>query len=272
LKPIVIRAASRWPSLGFREAWEYRELLFFLTWRDVKVKYRQTRLGVLWAILQPTLTMVIFSLVFGRVARLPSHGVPYPVFSYAALLPWQLFANALQQSSNSLVSNQALVSKIYFPRMLIPAASVLAGLVDFGAAMLVLCAMMLYYGIAPTAGIVILPGLLLLAVSAALAVGLWLSALNVRYRDVRYTLPFLSQFWLFASPIAYSSSVVPERYRALYFLNPMASVVDGFRWALLGVGEAPGLPLLLSVGLTLALLTGGVIFFRRMETTFADVV
>lgn len=272
MKPIVISAEGSWRSLGLREAWEYRELLFFLTWRDVKVKYQQTHLGIAWAVLQPMLTMVVFSFVFGRVAKLPSHGVPYPLFTYAALLPWQLFANAMAQSSNSLITNQALLTKVYFPRMLIPAATVLAGVVDFCVACIVLFAMMVYYGYYPTARVLVLPGFVLLAVGAALAVGIWLSALNVRYRDVRYTVPFLTQFWLFASPIAYSSSVVPERYRVLYSLNPMASVVDGFRWALLDVGPAPTWTLL-GGGLSIAvLLVTGLVFFRRVETTFADVV
>jgi lipopolysaccharide transport system permease protein len=272
LKPIVISAEGSWRSLGLREAWEYRELLFFLTWRDVKVKYKQTYLGVAWAVLQPMLTMIVFTVVFGRVAKLPSHGIPYPLFTYAALLPWQLFANALAQSSNSLVTNQALLTKVYFPRMLIPAATVLAGVVDFSVACVVLFAMMFYYGIHPTARVLVLPGFVLLAVGAALAVGIWLSALNVRYRDVRYTVPFLTQFWLFASPIAYSSSVVPERYRLLYSLNPMASVVDGFRWALLGIEPAPTWSLLGgSLAIALLLVTG-LLFFRRTETTFADVV
>jgi lipopolysaccharide transport system permease protein len=272
LKPIVIRAEGSWRSLGLREAWEYRELLFFLTWRDVKVKYKQTYLGIAWAVLQPMLTMIVFTFVFGRVAKLPSYGIPYPLFTYAALLPWQLFANALAQSSNSLVTNQSLLTKVYFPRMLIPAATVLAGVVDFSIACIVLFAMMLYYGVYPTARVLVLPGFVLLAVGAALAVGIWLSALNVRYRDVRYTVPFLTQFWLFASPIAYSSSVVPERYRALYSLNPMAGVVDGFRWALLGVEEAPSWSLLGGALTIVFLLFTGLIYFRRTETTFADVV
>lgn len=272
MKPIVIKAEGSWRSLGLREAWEYRELLFFLTWRDVKVKYKQTYLGVAWAVLQPMLTMIIFSFVFGRVAKLPSHGVPYPLFTYAALLPWQLFANALAQSSNSLVTNQALLTKVYFPRMLIPSATVLAGVVDFTVACVVLFGMMLFYGYYPTARVVVLPAFVLLAGAAALAVGIWLSALNVRYRDVRYTVPFLTQFWLFASPIAYSSSVVPERYRLLYSLNPMASVVDGFRWALFGVEPPSTVALVGGCLTTLVLLATGLVFFRRVETTFADVV
>lgn len=268
----MIKAEGSWRSLGLREAWEYRELLFFLTWRDVKVKYKQTYLGVAWAVLQPMLTMVVFSVVFGRVAKLPSHGVPYPLFTYSALLPWQLFANALVQSSNSLVTNQSLLTKVYFPRMLIPSATVLAGVVDFAVACVVLLGMMLYYGVYPTARVAVLPGFVLLAVCAALAAGVWLSALNVRYRDVRYTVPFLTQLWLFASPIAYSSAVVPERWRLLYSLNPMASVVDGFRWALFGV-EPPSTQAVVGGSLSIALLlVTGLLFFRRVEATFADVV
>ena len=269
---IVIRADRSWRDLGLREIWEYRELLFFLIWRDVKVKYKQTHLGVAWAVLQPTLSMLVFSVVFGRVARLPSHGVPYPLFTYAALLPWQLFANALTQSSNSLVNNQSLLTKVYFPRVLLPAASVLGGVVDFAVALSLLFAMMLYYGVYPTPRLLALPLFVLLAVSAALSVGIWLSALNVRYRDVRYTVPFLTQFWLFASPVAYSSAVVPERFRALYSLNPMAAVVDGFRWALLGVEPLPLAQLLGGALVTLAALASGLVFFRQTETTFADVV
>lgn len=272
MKPIVIKAEGSWRRLGLREAWDYRELLFFLTWRDVKVKYQQTYLGVAWAVLQPMLTMIVFSVVFGRVAQLPSHGVPYPLFTYAALLPWQLFANALGQSSNSLVNNQHLLTKVYFPRMLIPSASVLAGVIDFAVACVVLFGMMLFYGFTPSARVVALPAFVLLAIGAALAVGIWLSALNVRYRDVRYTVPFLTQFLLFASPVAYSSSVVPERYRWLYALNPMASVVDGCRWALFGV-EPPSFGALLGGCLSVVvLLSSGLVFFRRVETTFADVV
>jgi lipopolysaccharide transport system permease protein len=271
-KPLVIRADRPWRDLGASELWEYRELLYFLTWRDVKVKYKQTHLGVAWAVLQPTLSMLVFSVVFGRVAGLPSHGVPYPLFTYAALLPWQLFANALTQSSNSLVNNQALLTKVYFPRVLIPAATVLGGLVDFLVALSLLLGMMLYYGVYPSLRMLSLPLFALLALGAALSVGIWLAALNVRYRDVRYTVPFLTQFWLFASPVAYSSAVVPERYRALYSLNPMAAVVDGFRWALLGVDTLALGPLLGGALVTALALMAGLVFFRRTEATFADVI
>jgi len=265
------------PSSGFlrlklRDVWAYRELLYFLVWRDVKVRYKQTALGAAWAILQPVMTMVVFSVFFGRLAKVPSDGIPYPVFAFAALLPWQLFAYALSESSNSLVSNQNLITKVYFPRLVIPMSAVLAGLVDFAVAFVILLGMMRYYGIVPTAAIALLPLFVLLAVATALAVGLWLSALNVKYRDVRYTIPFLTQFWLFATPVAYPSTLVPERWRALYGLNPMAGVVEGFRWALLGKSQGPGPLLAVSVGAVVVLLVGGLIYFRRMESTFADIV
>jgi lipopolysaccharide transport system permease protein len=268
----IIRPSVGWRSLDLRELWEYRELLYFLVWRDIKVRYKQTVLGAGWAILQPFLTMVVFSIFFGNLARVPSDGVPYPIFAYCALLPWQLFAHALTESGNSLVTNRHLITKVYFPRLAIPVAAVLAGLVDFGVAFVVLLALMVYYGIVPTAAVATLPLFLLLAVATALAAGLWLSALNVRYRDVRYTIPFLTQFWLFATPIAYPSSLVPEHWRAVYGLNPMAGVVEGFRWALLGIERASG-PLVLVSALTVVLLLlGGLVYFRRVERTFADVV
>jgi lipopolysaccharide transport system permease protein len=268
---IVIRPSRGWVSLNLRDLWEYRELLFFLIWRDVKVRYKQTVLGAAWAILQPFLAMVVFTVFFGRLAKVPSDGIPYPVFAYTALLPWQLFAHALTESGNSLVANQQLLTKVYFPRLIIPISAVLAGLVDFGIAFLVLVGLMLHYGIVPTLAVLTLPFFLLLAIATALAVGLWLSALNVQYRDVRYTIPFLTQFWLFATPIAYSSSLVPERWRALYGLNPMAGVVEGFRWALLGK-RGVGPLVIVSATAVVLLLAGGVIYFRHMEKTFADVV
>jgi lipopolysaccharide transport system permease protein len=265
------------PSKGlFRlklgDLWEYRELLYFLVWRDVKVRYKQTALGALWAILQPVMTMIVFSIFFGRFAKIPSDGVPYPVFAFAALLPWQLFAYALSESSNSLVSNQNLITKVYFPRLVIPISAVLAGLVDFGIAFVILLAMMRYYGIVPTAAIALLPLFVLLAITTALAVGLWLSSLNVKYRDVRYTIPFLTQIWMFATPVAYPSSLVPKQWRALLGLNPMAGVVEAFRWALLGNAHSPGPLLAVSVAAVVILLVGGLIYFRRTESTFADVV
>lgn len=269
---IVIQPSKGWLKLNLRDLWEYRELLFFLVWRDVKVRYKQTVLGAAWAILQPFLTMVVFSIFFGRLAKVPSDGIPYPIFAYTALLPWQLFAHALSESGNSLVANQQLITKVYFPRLVIPISAVLAGLVDFVIAFVVLLAMMFYYGIVPTIAILTLPLFIMFAVATALAAGLWLSALNVEYRDVRYTIPFLTQFWLFATPIAYSSSLVPERWRTLYGLNPMAGVVEGFRWALLGRSGGMGSLVVVSVLAVGLMLLGGLIYFRRMERTFADIV
>jgi lipopolysaccharide transport system permease protein len=263
---------SGWTAIGFRELWDYRELLYFLTWRDVKVRYKQTALGAAWAIIQPLFMMLVFSLFFGRLAKIPSDGIPYPIFTFCALLPWQLFAHALTESSNSLVANERLITKVYFPRLVVPIAAVLGGLVDFAVAFAILLVMMLYYGIVPTWAIVTLPGFILLAVMTALGVGLWLSALNVKYRDVRYTINFLIQFWLFATPVAYPSSLVPAKWRALYGLNPMAGVVEGFRWALLGKTEAPGAMLWVSVAVVIVILIGGLYYFRRMEQEFADVV
>ena len=267
-----IEPSTRWPSLGLRELWEYRELLYFLTWRDIKVRYKQTALGALWAIIQPLFMMLVFSLFFGRLARVPSDGVPYPVFAFCALLPWQLFAHALTESTNSLVASHNLITKVYFPRLVVPISAVLAGLVDFAIAFVILLVIILLYGIGPGWRIIAAPVLVLLAVMTALAVGVWLSALNVQYRDVRYTINFLVQFWLFATPVAYPSSIVPEKWRALYGLNPMVGVVDGFRWALLGKPESPGLPVLVSVIVVFLLLLGGLYYFRRLEQRFADIV
>jgi len=267
-----IEPASSWPALGLRELWEYRELLYFLTWRDIKVRYKQTALGAAWAVIQPFFLMVVFSLFFGRLAGVPSDGVPYPIFSFCGLLPWQLFANSLTQSSNSLVGSQNLITKVYFPRLVVPISAVLGGLVDFAISFVILLGMLFYYGIVPGWQIVALPGLMILAVLTALAVGLWLSALNVQYRDVRYTINFLVQFWLFATPVAYPSSIVPEKWRAVYGLNPMVGVVDGFRWALLGRPQSPGVLLLVSTVVVLLLLAGGLYYFRRMEQQFADIV
>jgi len=220
----VIEPPKGWTALNLGELWKFRELLFFLTWRDIKVRYKQTALGAAWAILQPILTMVIFSIIFGGLAKLPSEGLPYPIFTYTALLPWQLFAFALTQSSNSLVGDQRLISKIYFPRLVIPFSSVIAGVVDFGIAFIVLAGLMVFYGIKITSSVFMLPLFLLLALISALAVGIWLSALNVKYRDIRYVVPFLTQFWMYATPIAYSSSLIPEKWRWLYSLNPMTGV------------------------------------------------
>ena len=268
---LVIQPASGWEGLGLRELWRYRELIYFLTWRDIKVRYKQTALGAAWAILQPVLTMLIFSIIFGELARLPSEGIPYPIFTYTALLPWQLFAFSLATSSNSLVGSQNLVSKVYFPRLVIPIASVLPALVDFALSFVVLAGMMAFYRIPLTPRVLALPLLLGLAMMTALAVGIWLSALNVEYRDVRYVVPFLTLFWQYATPVAYSSSLIPERWRLLYGLNPMTGVVEGFRWALLGKGDVSTL-LWLSAGIVVLLLVTGLTYFRRMETSFADVI
>ena len=267
-----IRPSHGWVSLKLAELWEYRELLYFLTWRDIKVRYKQTFLGAAWAIIQPFLTMVVFSLFFGRLAKVPSDGIPYPIFAFAALVPWTFFANGLTESSNSLVGSSNLIKKVYFPRLTVPISSVLSGLVDFGLAFVVLLGMMVYYGVVPTWHIVFLPFLLLLALVTALGVGLWLSALNVKFRDVRYVVPFVTQFWMFSTPIAYSSTLLSQPWRTLYGINPMVGVVEGFRWALLGSGTAPGPVLIASSLAACAILAGGAFYFRRMEKTFADVV
>jgi lipopolysaccharide transport system permease protein len=267
----LIEAQQGWIALELGDLWRYRELLLLLTWRDIKVRYAQTILGIAWAILQPVLTMVIFSVIFGQLAKLPSDGIPYPIFTFTALLPWQLFAFALTNSSNSLVGSQSLVSKVYFPRLVIPIASVLPGLVDFCFSFLVLVAMMFYYQIPFSARMLMLPLFLLLAVASALAVGLWLSALNVEYRDIRYVVPFLTLFWQYATPIAYSASLIPEKWRLLYSVNPMTGVVEGFRWALLGSGEV-GMSIWVSTIAIIVLFIGGLAYFKRMEATFADVI
>jgi len=257
---------------GLRELWLYRELLYFLVWRDVKVRYKQTALGAAWAILQPLLTMVVFSLFFGRLAGVPSDGVPYPLFSFAALVPWTFFATGLTQSSNSLVTGANLIKKVYFPRLVIPVAAVLAGVVDFVLAFLVLLAMMLFMGRLPTFACVLLPLFLLLAFVTCLGVSLWLSAINVKYRDVRHIAPFLVQLWMFATPIAYPSSLLHEPWRSLFGLNPMVGVVEGFRWALLGTRTMPGPMVAVSSLVALVLLASGLYYFRRLESAFADVV
>jgi len=266
------QAVKGWVLPNLRELWEYRELLYFFAWRDIKVRYRQTVLGVLWAIIQPFLTMVIFNLFFGRLANIPSDGVPYPVFSFAALVPWTFFANALTQASNSLVMSGNMLKKIYFPRLALPIATVVAGVVDFVLAFIVLLCIMLYYGLVPTANIIWLPFFVLLALVTSIGVSLWLSAMNVQFRDVRYTIPFLTQAWLFVTPIAYPSSLLPEPLRIVYGLNPMAGVVEGFRWALYGAGTAPGPMMIVSSIVAVVLLVSGAFYFRRMEQSFADVV
>ena len=270
--PIVITPPRGWLDLNLKELWEYRELLYFFVWRDIKVRYKQTVIGAGWAIIQPFFTMVVFSLFFGMLAKIPSEGLPYPIFYYSALLPWMYFANALTGATNTMVEHQRVITKVYFPRLILPLAAVLAGLVDFGIAFLILIGMMLFYGVVPTAAVLLLPFFLLLAVATALGAGLWLSALNAIYRDVRYAVPFLVQFWMFASPVAYPSSLIPERWRWLYGLNPMAGVIEAFRWALTGRGSPPSVLLFVSVAAVLLVLLGGIVYFRRMESTIADVV
>ena len=271
-EPFSVRKANSKLSLGLKELWEYRELLYFLAWRDIKIRYKQTALGVSWAILQPFMTMVVFTIFFGRLAKIPTDGVPAPIFYFTALLPWQLFANALTNSSNSLVNDSNLITKVYFPRLIIPISSTLAGVADFLIAFLVLIAMMLYYGIVPTASVVLLPIFIVFVIITSLAASLWLSALNVRYRDVRFTLPFLTQIWLFITPIIYPSTFVPEKWRFLYGLNPMAGVVEGFRWAILGKSNGVGPLMIVSALVVVIMLIGGLIYFKQTEKTFADIV
>jgi lipopolysaccharide transport system permease protein len=273
-KPLVLRITppSRWWAIPLGELWSYRELLYFFVWRDIKIRYKQTAIGAAWAILQPFLTMLVFSLFFGRLAHIPSDGLPYPVFYYSALLPWMYFAAALQNATNTIVENQRLITKVYFPRLALPLSAVLSGLVDFGVSFLMFLAMMVYYGVRPGAAVLWLPVFLLLAILTALGVGLWLSALNAIYRDVRYVLPFLVQFWLFASPVVYASSLVPAKWRWLYGLNPMAGVIEGFRWSLTGKGDPPGRLFLGSAGVVIVVLLSGLGYFQKMETTVADVV
>jgi len=269
---IRIQPSRGWISLKLKELWEYHDLLYFLTWRDIKVRYKQTVLGGTWAIIQPFFTMVIFSLFFGKLAKIPSDGIPYPIFSFAALVPWTFFANGLSQSSNSLVGSVNLITKVYFPRLVVPISSVVSGVVDFAIAFVVLLGMMLFYRIVPTSNIIYLPFLLLLAFVTSLGVGLWLSAMNVQFRDVRYVVPFLVQAWMFASPIAYPSSLLSEPWRTIYGLNPIVGVVEGFRWALLGTNTAPGPIIVVSSLAAIVILISGAYYFRRMERSFADIV
>jgi homopolymeric O-antigen transport system permease protein len=272
--PVTLIQPSRgWVALRLDELWNYRELLYFLIWRDVKVRYKQTALGAAWAIIQPFFTMVVFTLFFGNLGGFSKDvPIPYAIYTYTALVPWTFFANGLSQSSNSLVGSGPLIKKVYFPRLVVPVATVFSGVVDFVLAFVVLLGLMLFYTITPTTNIVLLPAFLLLALITSLGAGLWLSALNVEFRDVRYVVPFLVQLWLFASPVAYPSTLVPEPWRLVYGLNPMVGVVEGFRWALLGVGAPPGLMVGVSTLAALALLVSGAFYFRRMEKSFADVV
>jgi lipopolysaccharide transport system permease protein len=272
--PVVhIRPARGWTLLNLRDLWLYRELIYFMTWRDLKVRYKQTLLGASWAVLQPFLTMVVFTIFFGNLAEVPSDGVPYPIFSYTALLPWYLFSRAMQEASRSLVANRHMITKVYFPRIILPVASNLAGLVDFAISFLVLLVMMLYYKIVPTPYVWTLPLFLLLALVTALGTGLWLSALNVLYRDVGYVMPFLTQFWMFVSPIVYPASMVPEKWQPLYAINPMTGVIEGFRWAMLGTQDSPPVVMLVtSATVAVLLLVSGLLYFRRMERLFADMV
>lgn len=272
LPVLRIEPSRGWVSLGLRELWQYRELLYFLAWREVKVRYKQTAIGAAWAVIQPLMTMVIFTVIFGKFAKLPSDGFPYPVFAYTALLPWTYFAQALARTGSSLVGDANLIRKIYFPRLIIPLATVSVPIVDFFLSFLILLGMMAWYGITPTWGVFMLPLFLCLALMTALAVGLWLSPLNVRYRDVGLTIPFLVQLGMYLSPVAYSISLVPEQWRLVYSLNPMVGVIEGFRWALLGK-ESPNFGVIaISALMVMVLLAGGLVFFRRMERTFADVI
>jgi len=267
---IVPAAGLSFPDLG--EVWRHRELLQFLVWRDVKVRYKQTVLGAGWAVLQPLLTMIVFTVVFGRLAKVPSDGLPYPIFAFAGLLPWQMFAFALTESTNSLVASQAVITKVYFPRLIVPLAAIAVAVLDFGIAFTVLVAMMVWYGVGLRSAVVFLPLFLGLTILTAMAAGLWLSALNARYRDVRYAVPFLTQIWLFLSPIAYPASLVPEKFRWLYGLNPLAGPVEGFRWALLGSPAPEPAMMAASAAVVIGLLAGGLVYFRKTERTIADVI
>ena len=274
LPPIVHIVADRgWAALSLKELWDYREVVFFLAWRDIQVRYKQTILGAAWAIIQPFTSMVIFSIIFGRIAKMPSDGIPYPIFSYAALVPWMFFADSVGKASNSLVGSAGIMTRIYFPRLAMPISATLGNFVDFGLAFLVLLGMMVYFGVAPTANVVWLPLLLLLALATALGVSFVLAAMNVQFRDVKYAVPFLIQSWMFATPVVYPASLIKDPFwQAIYALNPMVGVIEGFRWALLGTDTAPGLSIIVSSIVAACLLIGGALYFKRMERTFADVV
>lgn len=271
LPAVVIRPLRGWTPINLREIWNYRELLYFLTWRDLKVRYKQTLLGFAWAILQPFMMMIVFSLFFGNLLKVPSEGIPYPLFNYTALLPWTLFSQGINQSSNSLVNNVSLIQKIYCPRLIMPISGILTPVVDFAIAFIILIGLMFFYGYIPTVRILMVIPLVLLVMLTAAGVGLWLSAINVRYRDVRYTMPFIIQLWFFASPVVYASSILPERFQIIYGLNPMAGIIEGFRWAVVGT-DPPGSLMIVSVLITIVIFISGLYYFRRMEKTFADVV
>lgn len=271
---IYIKPSTGLAALNLKDLWAYRELVYFMIWRDVKVRYKQTMLGAAWAIIQPVMTMIVFTFLFGRIAKLPTDGgIPYPIFSYTALLPWGLFTAALNQASRSLTTNQSMVTKIYFPRLVLPLTSILSGLVDFVIAFVILIGLMIYYRVMPSVNAIwALPLFLVLAIVTALGVALWLAAINVQYRDVNYALPFLTQFWLFITPVAYSSNLISEKWQLIYSLNPMAGVVNGFRWALLGANTGPGPETTISVFISILILIGGLFYFRNMEKTFADTI
>lgn len=268
----VITPPEGWLSIDLKEVWAYRELLFLLAWRDVSVRYKQSVVGIGWAVIQPLLMMVIFTIIFGKFAKLPSEGIPYPIFTYCALLPWNYFARSLTDSSNSLVGSSHLVTKVYFPRLVLPLSKVFAGLIDFAIAFVILLVMMAWYRISPTAGIFFLPLFIFIAMLSSLGVGLWLTAINVKYRDVVFVVPFLAQFWMYASPVAYSVTIVPEKWQWVYGINPMVGVVEGFRWAMLGKA-APNLEMIaISTAIVVLILISGLYYFKRMERTFADII
>jgi lipopolysaccharide transport system permease protein len=268
----IIRPSEGFFSINWKELWEYRELLYFLIWRDIKVRYKQTIIGFAWAIIQPFLTMVVFSIFFGKFGKIPSEGSPYPLFAYCALVPWTYFGHSIGNATNTIVENQRLIAKVYFPRLILPISAVFSQLPDFIISFSILIVMMFFYGVMPTANLLWLPFLILFMSLTALAVGIWLTTFNAIYRDVRYAVPFLVQFWLFASPVAYPSSLVPEKWRTFYGLNPMTGVIEGFRWALLGKGDPPQALLFFSLGVILCVLFTGIIYFRRMEGTITDVI
>jgi lipopolysaccharide transport system permease protein len=268
---ITIRPPKKWLPINFTELLHYHELLYFFIWRDVKIRYKQTVLGVLWAIIPPFFLMVVFSLFFGNLAQISSDGIPYPLFSFAALIPWSLFSEGLTRSTMSMVTNSSIMTKVYFPRLIMPIAGILSPLIDFVIALAILFLMMGYYGYFPSVAIILLPAFILLALITSLAVGLWLSSLNVKYRDFQYTIPFLIQIWFFLSPIVYPVSMIPEQWQFLYALNPMTGVIEGFRWALLGTSP-PGLTIMISAGVVILILIGGLFYFRKMEQYFADLV